>query len=283
MRKFLLLLLGFTVFLLGGCSLLDPVEQIPSYIQINQIDLQTDSDEGSNTHKITDAWVFVNGQLLGAFNLPATIPVLEEGEHEIAVFAGILENGILSTRDVYPFYERYRTTNTLVPGEILTINPVVTYNVEAEFAFIEDFENSNRFGLDLDGNPNTKITATTEDYATGQKSGHIVLSDSLGVIEVTTNLFYTLGELGQPVYLEFDYKNNIIFDVGIIGLRNGVEDKLYKLSITEKEDWNKIYISFKEEVALLDATEYKIVFLAIKPNDVEIGEIFIDNIKLVYL
>ena len=35
------------------------------------LNLLTSSDQGSNTHKITDVWVYVNDQFLGAFEIPA--------------------------------------------------------------------------------------------------------------------------------------------------------------------------------------------------------------------
>ena len=67
---------------------------IPTYLKIDNITL----DEGNTTSNITDAWVYVNGQLQGVYELPAKFPVLEQGNTDIKVYAGIKNNGIAARR-----------------------------------------------------------------------------------------------------------------------------------------------------------------------------------------
>ena len=47
---------------------------IPTYIKINSIDF-----DGNETAKITDAWVYINDNLQGVYELPAEFPFLESG------------------------------------------------------------------------------------------------------------------------------------------------------------------------------------------------------------
>ena len=54
----------------------------PSYIKINDIELNS-----SSTEKITDAWVYIENQLQGVYELPAKFPVLETGNKEIRIRA----------------------------------------------------------------------------------------------------------------------------------------------------------------------------------------------------
>ena len=70
-----------------GCDIINPDETIPAYIYIESIEVINNPDlqgkEGSLNNTIVDAWVSANGKLVGAFELPAVIPVLAEGDIEI--------------------------------------------------------------------------------------------------------------------------------------------------------------------------------------------------------
>ncbi|HEY0262319.1 MAG TPA: hypothetical protein VGB95_04790, partial [Chitinophagales bacterium] len=95
--------LPFFAVLLDGCSM--PNNGIPVYIQIDSMSVQTNqSTQGSASSKITDAWLYVNGEQIGVFELPAKIPVLKSGDLRVSISAGIKDNGIANTRAAYPFY-----------------------------------------------------------------------------------------------------------------------------------------------------------------------------------
>src|SRR5687767_2026929 len=93
---FTLLIISFLVSIpFTGC---DKEEPVPSYIHIDSISLNSIySTQGTSDHKITDAWVFVNEQYVGVYELPATFPVLYEGTQNIRIKAGIKKNGISAT------------------------------------------------------------------------------------------------------------------------------------------------------------------------------------------
>ena len=77
----------------SGCEIINPKEDTPSYLKINSIPLNTRKSAsetyGSNSNNIVDAWVFANGKLIGSFELPATIPILAEGNVEIRRFGRV--------------------------------------------------------------------------------------------------------------------------------------------------------------------------------------------------
>ena len=63
----------FALIFMSSCELYNPAEPTPAYIHIDKFILNTAYlTEGSNSHKITDAWVYIDDQLLGCFELPAT-------------------------------------------------------------------------------------------------------------------------------------------------------------------------------------------------------------------
>ncbi|MCB0638866.1 MAG: hypothetical protein KDC54_19695, partial [Lewinella sp.] len=52
--------------LLPACDLINPEEPIPAYLYVAPFALNTAPNiEGSNSAKITEGWVFVNGEFLG--------------------------------------------------------------------------------------------------------------------------------------------------------------------------------------------------------------------------
>jgi hypothetical protein len=90
------LLLFLFIPLLFSCNKFDGDQTIPSYIHIDKITVVDNPtlNEGSLSNKITDAWVYVDEELIGAFELPATFPVLKKGKHKISIHPGIKLNGI---------------------------------------------------------------------------------------------------------------------------------------------------------------------------------------------
>ena len=64
----------------------------------------SNNNQGTNSEKITDAWIYVNGNLEGVYELPATIPLHYEGLKNLVIYPGIKRNGIAADRKKYPFY-----------------------------------------------------------------------------------------------------------------------------------------------------------------------------------
>jgi len=116
------------VLVLTSCQKED-TDDIPTYLKINNVAL----NEGSTTSNITDAWVYVNDQLQGVYELPAKFPVLEEEIQNVRIKAGIKVNGIASGRIAYPFYSSYYEDITFTPNETKTINPTVSYLDSIDF------------------------------------------------------------------------------------------------------------------------------------------------------
>ena len=129
----------FAIFLVAlgssSCDIINPKEQVPSYIGIYDISLLVPSQDegvfGSDSENITDVWLYTDNQLIGAFELPAVIPVLYEGMQNIKAYAGIKVNGISNSREIYPFYSYYEINMELIPGAVNTITPVVKYITES--------------------------------------------------------------------------------------------------------------------------------------------------------
>lgn len=282
-RGYLALFLLLPLFF-SSCSVINPAEEIPSYIHIDSISLSTNNAQhGSNSHKITDAWVYVNDQLIGAFELPANIPVLEEGVKEVKVRAGIKVNGISATRSRYPFYNLYEETVNLVTGQAITVNPTVTYFASfVPFELIEGFENAGVSFTDTLNSDTTLVILNSPDpnVFEGNRSGAVYLDDahprflgiSAGTFSIPTN--------GADAFLELNYKCNQHFSLGIIG---GTIDYREAIVLNPTSGWNKIYIRLSELASLGPVYgSYRLYFAMQKESSVSLSELYLDNIKLIY-
>jgi len=284
---------NFYIIILIGMfiSACDSKEDIPTYITIEPFEY-TPGEDGIYSTKITDGWIYVGNEFLGAFDLPKTIPVLHSGEQTIIIDAGIKENGISATPDLYTFYKRYSEIRTLVPGETITVTPSTTYDVEkTNLVFVDSFEGiTHLFSFNLQGNP-MEIDKTVSKE--GEGSGRIYLD--------TDNPFFAVGSIDIPdppsggltAYIEMDYKNDVPFVVGLAGY--GISNELLftevNLGVNPKSEWNKIYFNVTEklrQMTVLGSVNYRIIIQAQIPREngeftMENAEIYLDNIKLVSL
>ena len=139
---FLVLAVFSVVF--SSCRKFEGSQTVPAYIHIDTITVNCDYFVyGANTSKISDAWVYVDDDAIGCFELPATFPILKKGPRKVAVYGGIKSNGIAAVRAPYPFYKPqvYEGLN-LVEDSIVNLNPVLTYypiGAGVEKGWMEDF------------------------------------------------------------------------------------------------------------------------------------------------
>jgi len=274
----LLLLIGITFF---SCE----KAEIPSYITIDKFELTTDySTEGSNSHNITDAWVYIDDKYVGAYELPVTFPLLNEGKHNIRVDAGIKVNGISDTRDKYRLLQSYSGEVTLVKDQVTKVSPVVVYDTDLVFAWKEDFENvSLTFSYDADSDTTIFKTNTPSEVFEGTYSGKILLTSAMDFFECKSIPLTSLPIDGTPIFLELDFKTNQPFQIGIYA--DNTQESYYFANTSS--EWKKIYFDMTAAVvAHPGATEIKIYFgmqsTFSNPFKVSSPEVFIDNVKLIH-
>lgn len=283
-------ILLFLVCLFSACNLINPEERLPAYIYLQPFDFRlTNSNQGSNHQKITEAWLTVNGEFLGVYNLPSAIPILQEGNVDIRIDAGIKDNGISTLPEIYPFFLPYLSNTTLLPLQTDTLLPITSYRQDIAFAFIEDFEaDFQLFTEDLDGNLLTKIDFDTEEVFEGRRSGRITLTSNNRVVQIASRIdqkYKGLLDKGAFVYLELTYKTDVELGIGLIGHYNDLSkpaERLFEPILRPRKDWNKVYLNFSETAFVLKADEYQVAFVAVLPPDMDIGRIWLDNIKLVH-
>lgn len=266
----------------GSCSKEKMEATIPAYISVPSITLTTDyATEGSSSSNITDAWVFVNDDLVGVYELPAKFPVLKEGNVSIKIFAGIRDNGISASRARYLLYDPHVEQLNLIPGDTVDITANVRYNSATKFTWLEDFEGASTSFL-YHANSDTVFKKQTSVLKEGQFSGQAYLDDDMNFFEATSIPFTTIP-MGGTVYLEMDFITTENLFVGVY-----LDDEQFAyITLNVTDDWKKIYINLKEVIRnRINASEVK-VFIGIKEEGSSVfrevnPKVYVDNIKLVH-
>lgn len=284
---FFIAALGLT---LPSCNKFDGDQTVPAYLRVEAFSFSTDYvTQGSNTHNITDAWVYVNDQLIGVYELPATFPVLSSGIQDLEIRPGIKLNGIGATRAPYPFYKPFNIKNfNFLPDSISTVTPTTTYYDNLVFAWMEDFEGSGT-SIETTSVSDTSITKTSpanhpdawlSPYSSF--SGVVHLDSANSTFQLASFFSYELPGLGKPVLLELDYKCNREFGVGlIINLPYSI---MYMplVIVNKSEDWNKIYVNLGPVVSEHPtALNFKIYFESDNGINQQ-SDYYFDNIKVIY-
>ncbi len=286
------------IIFLSGCRLVDQPEMIPSFISIDSIGLQINNNgiEGTSNHAITDAWVYVDGNLEGIYELPASkIPLHYQGEHEIKLYAGIKRNGISADRKKYSFFIPYTQQTNLIADSIIPFNPTVEYESDL-FIWIEDFEDPTsklEYGPTSDTTCFQIMSSPANQLMEGD-AGSISMDASNYYCELRTNEldfndFPT--NLNVPAYMELNYKCNHEFVVGILHKNNGIPSYLKQTLITLLpttdyfgiDHWNKTYLYLPDATNFFTSdTEFDLYFSVLNNNGIDNIEIKLDNIKVIY-
>lgn len=270
----------------GSCDL--EKEPIPAYLHIKPFDVTANGNQGTNKQQITDVWVSsaTTGDFLGVYELPATLPIIADGNTDLIIEPGILENGISATPNIYRFMTRFETSIDFTAGETDTIQPVTEYNSNVKFAYEEDFDSNNSLTVILD----TTIEVTTSIISTGAFEGNsvgFVLDEDNPKMEVATLDFIELPTLGDAVFMEMHYKNEGILQVALLGYQpnNSIPVLVHFLALTPQSDWNKVYIDLTNQLVGFGPqfTDFRILLGAQLPEGETSATYMIDNIKVMEL
>jgi hypothetical protein len=272
------------LFIFSFCSC-KKNDLVPAYIHIDHIKLASDyATDGSNSNKITDAWVYLDDDLIGIYELPATFPVLASGSHKISVRAGIKLNGIAMSRGYYPFYQSYTTNIDLQPEEIDSIIPEVSYFPD-KIQWKEDFEDA---GLSISkyGESDTAFIQTTDsaDAFEGYHSAVAHLDATYKYILCLSNETFEIPQNQSPVFLELNYKTDTYLRIGMYGeLASGTHQPIETMVLNPTTEWNKIYINMTLTAnTTVNTVGFRVFFEAYSTESVPNPKIYLDNIKLLY-
>lgn len=287
MRRIYLLypcLLGLLTIVTTSCSSFDKEEAVPAYLRIDSITFQRSSPlQGTESQNITEAWVFIDDQLQGIYDLPCEVPVLALGAHNLKIRGGILRNLNSDQRVDYPLWATYSQDVELSSNQTLVVNPVVGY-FEDVTTSEENFEDA---GVQMVKSPNSDTTifttTRTDEVFEGNGSGKMVLTPNQFRAVVETNKRLTLPR-GVPVFLELNFNTTADLRVGLVG-RTNANGNTYNVIVGIKPTqgkWKKGYINLSEFVNLQAFGATFDVYFDMAREHPNGDSCVIDNIKFVY-
>jgi hypothetical protein len=286
------LFLGMIMF--AGCDKFEGNQDVPAYLQIDSLGFSSDYDvQGTEKQEIVDAWIYVDDNLVGGFEMPALIPVLAEGIHKLEIRPGIILNGISDTRAPYPCIEPMIFESVRFTADSITVKYASTsYYDNAEFVWMEDFEDAS-LAIKASANSDTGIYRTSPAGAGGAFIDANSMYSGISYLDTTSSYLQLVSEEGNGagfafdrgdfIFLELHYKNDTPVAVGVyIKLMDGTVQERPFLILSPSAGWNKIYVNFTPIVnETVDAVNYTFYFEAQLPDDTENAFVMLDNIKLV--
>ena len=297
--------------LFTSCRKFQGGQTVPAYIHIESIvvDPLTDyATYGANSSKVTDAWVYVDDDPVGCFELPATFPVLKRGPHKVTVYGGIKKDGITAARAPYPFYKpRVYEKVDLAEDSITNLYPMLNYypiGDGVQVGWMEDFETANSLLPTSSSDTSVVRINGSEAWHSANSfySGRIMLPpDSLDFTVATADEFSFHKGYMSYCMLEMDYNCNDAFYVGVMCYKNYqlVEHPLVRIQPTDTvnpvpQRWNKIYVNIGPNMnENVTADYFKIYFTSDLSVNPAYGEpdyvhssmqryFYLDNLKLFY-
>ncbi|MCB0804533.1 MAG: hypothetical protein KDC05_01970 [Bacteroidales bacterium] len=298
-RFFRIILATFIAgFFLTSCEKFEGDQTIPSYLSIDTIILVDNPGllEGhSLTHNFTDVWVYVDEQVLGAFELPAMIPVLQNGTHNLTIYAGVKLNALSGTRAGYSFTAPMIDDEfEFVMDSVIEINPSVSYYDNTDFAWIEEFDFTNPESISLipSSNSDTSLTEFTRNPTDplyerfGSRSGIGYVDSKNTVLEITTKVeedegfYFPPG--ASPVMLEMEFNSDHLVGVGMFIRQSGIIQHPVLILRPTNGEWKKVYVNFTPTISSYsNAVNFNVFFRADWDGVSEKGTVMLDNIKLV--
>lgn len=271
-------------FIFSSCKKIKPDPKIPCYLRVENLTLTTNPlTEGSNSNRIPDVWVTVDGKFIGVFEMPCTFPVIaDEGPHTISMNAGILINGIAASRGKYPFYAAAEQQVDMLKEKTVTLSPTINYQTNAAFVWMEDFE-GNSFSLEKTSkSENIPIQKISTGSAFEGSSAFITMTGSQTTFECQTSRDLALPKHQEDMYLELNFKTNVEIHIGLYttALTSNYQDEVMVLNPTT--DWKKIYIYLSNVAAYHADGGGKKVYFGCTNSGANTPEIYLDNIKLIY-
>jgi len=280
MRLFLLFILLAHLFLLSSCKKYQPATPT-FFLKSNNVVVSPKGANNTTTNqKITDLWFYVDGQFEGIYPVGNLMPVPCNNQNvTINVFAGIKNNGISDTRIFYPFFDFIRFDTLVKGGATIERNFTFSYKAATVFTWTENFDVINGRSVHQVG-AGVMDNAPKEDSFENQSLRVTLPSGGVNTRIISSSDGFVLPPSTGNVFLELNYKCNAPFTVGLMGDDGSPSPAIV---VNAQTNWNKIYVQLSTPVNTLITSKYKVYFEMLGDGTPGDKQMFLDNIKLLFL
>lgn len=276
-----------------SCEKFEGPQTIPSYISVDTfiLDPNNQLELGYTSLNVSDVWVYVDDQIIGAFELPALrIPILVEGVHKLTLVPGIKNNGMSGTRAPYYFLEPdIDTAFVFIIDTIKKVIPHVRYYNTTIPVWLEDFDDESN---SLQPSPDSDTILQFLQYEPvnslyGNFSGRGVVDRQHTVLEVASfseeGIGLELPTNSSPVFLEMQYNIDIPIYVGLFIIQTNVQINRHPIVVLNPTYgvWKKVYVNLTPTVSDNYNADYFNVFIRAElPSSMDSAVLLFDNFKL---
>lgn len=279
----------FILFAVYGCK--DAPEQIPAYLHIDPF--VVNEQGGAGWQNIRFAWLYAGTEFLGAYTLPANVPLLKDTSTEITLFTGINENGITSAPDVYYLLTKFVKTVDLKAGKTTNIQPTTRYDPNATILWKDEgtFDAGAVIFFDTDGDAATSISVASDSSFSGNcaKMKVDTLHPTMTIASQWVNDLPIDGV--TQCWLEITYHNDAPFELWILGQggNNGQPNSAQPVfQFSPNNKWKKTYFNLTDYLGTVQNQQFAIQFNLSLPKDIY-GKVTqnsatarFDNIKILH-
>ena len=274
---------ALSLCLLQSCGWYAKDQGVPAYLHVDTVQVVgTPQTQGTLSARVKDVWLYIAGDLQGAYPLPATIPLLRDGTVRLQFNAGILLNGISATRAAYPFFVPWDTVVDLYRGRTDTLRPRTSYRNTVRYVWLEDFDNLG-FGLRARSGSDTVLLreSRTDSVFEGLSSLYMAV-DQRAPYLVAESIDQFGLTAGKPCFLELNYRNNVPLQVGLQSqLGSDISDPLWIVELAPAALWSKQYINFSPYLGVVNGARYRVLLRPLHPSGSTVtSRVWVDNLKL---
>jgi len=288
---------------IASCTVFDPPTVIPAYGHIDSIHFTTYYDtQGTASATIPAAWVYLDDNPVGAFQIPCTFPMIgNNGVHNIKIYSGISAADANSAYNINPFYQFYSFNVTLQQGVITKFHPTSTYYHWVVFKLMEDFESPSEVSggkplhiIGFHGGGLASASTTTYMTVVNSPKSDVFQGGHSGRVVVTHNNHYFIGITdpadslphngSTPVYLEANYKCTTFLGVGMFE-RDTLVGPISPVVLSATSTWKKMYVDLNTTIQAWQAYPNYRVYFSMQLDSVDghtTDTLLLDNIKIIY-
>lgn len=277
--------------LFAACNIINPKEATPTYLHLEPfVYSNPDSNvTGSSSHDIPSAWIYVNDQPVGTFDLPCTVPVIISKNSKVLIVPAVTNQGLKSYVFQYPFYQSDTCTLLYSPGNIQSYTPKTRYYADltaTAFRMQNNFEEGLQF-KNLSGDTTMVLEKDPSKVLEGSACGAMYLKAPQTTVECITQNYFQVDNINNKCYLELDYKATIPFQIGIQGESSATGNIYgeYLAGFYPKASWGKLYINLG--TFMLNNQSYNKYYIKFRSSFSDFegqysdGYVLIDNIKVI--
>lgn len=253
-----LFLLSLSLF---SCEIINPAEEIPAYIKVENPRVVLDENTGFSTNAgIRNIWLYHGGEIQGIYQFDPDVdttarifPILNLDKYEFFIDPGIYESGQSAYQIPYPFWDRLTFNWQAEPQDTYYLQPVFHYVDDALFvAPVEEHFEGGGISLDpfasgFDAEAAPIVTSTDAPFQ-GNGIGSVRFDATHRFFEVVSTIDFTTTTAAN-IFAEVTYKNTIPFTIGLVYTSSaGGTQKTEILNVSENGKWNTVYVHMISEV-----------------------------------